>query len=158
MEKGDLVHGPIWTRMLPFALPLAFTSMLQQLYNTADVVVAGRFEGDQAMAAIGSNIAVVSLLVALFLGLSIGSNVVAARYMGMGDRRSAAATASLSLCFSLVSGIVVALPCMALADPPWTRWRCLPRSGRARETTSCVTSPACPSSRSSTSRPRSSAP
>jgi putative MATE family efflux protein len=117
MEKGDLVHGPIFSQMFRFAMPLAFTSMLQQLYNTADVVVAGRFEGDGAMAAIGGNMAAISLLVALFLGLSIGSNVIVARYAGMGDRKNAAAAASLSLWFPLAAGIAVAIPCMLLADP-----------------------------------------
>ncbi|MGN0909691.1 MAG: MATE family efflux transporter [Succinivibrio sp.] len=116
-DRRDLVHGPILQRMLFFALPLAFTSVLQQLYNTADVVIAGRFEGAGAMAAIGSNIAVISLLVALFLGLSIGSNVVVARYVGMGDRKGAAQAASLSLWFPIASGAAVALPCMLLADP-----------------------------------------
>ena len=116
-DRKDLVRGPIMRMMLGFALPLAFTSMLQQLYNTADVVVAGRLIGGEAMAAIGGNMAVISLLVALFLGLSIGSNVVVARYVGMGDRKGASAAAGLSLWFPLASGAAIALPCMLLADP-----------------------------------------
>lgn len=64
----DLLHGSLWDKILIFALPLAASSILQQLFNSADVAVVGRFAGKQALAAVGSNGAVINLLVNIFIG------------------------------------------------------------------------------------------
>ena len=111
----DMLHGSLWDKILWFTVPLAFTSMLQQLYNTTDVMVLGRFEGEAAMAALGSNIPVIGLLVNLFVGMSLGANVVAARYIGMRDLKSANLTVYTALNFALLSGIAVALPGIAFS-------------------------------------------
>ena len=75
----DLPPGSVWTKLLLFHLPLLCSSMLQLLFNAADIVVVGRFVGDKSLAAVGSNTALINLLTNLFIGLSVGVNVVCAR-------------------------------------------------------------------------------
>ena len=81
-RSGDLTSGPMLQKIILFSLPLAASSILQLLFNAADVVVVGRFAGSTALAAVGSNGALINLLVNLFVGLSLGANVVAARCFG----------------------------------------------------------------------------
>lgn len=111
----DMLHGPLWNKILAFTIPLAITSMLQQLYNTTDIMVLGYYEGEAAMAALGSNIPVIGLIVNLFVGVSLGANVVAARYIGRRDFKNANLTVYTSLNFALVCGIAVALPGIAFS-------------------------------------------
>ena len=75
----DMTHGSLWDKIVRFALPLALTVFLQQLYNAADVAVVGRFVGTEAMAAVGTNVSLIGLLVNLFMGISLGANVMVAR-------------------------------------------------------------------------------
>ena len=75
-KKIDMLNGPLVGKIVIFALPLALSSILQQLFNSADLAVVGRFDSDKAMAAVGSNSSLVNLIVSLFLGLSVGANVV----------------------------------------------------------------------------------
>ena len=75
----DMVHGPLAGKILLFALPLMFSSILQLLFNAADVVVVGRYAGEAALAAVGSTSSLINLLVTLFVGFSVGTNVVVAR-------------------------------------------------------------------------------
>ena len=81
-----MTHGPLAGKLFRFAVPLALSSMLQQLFNAADLAVVGRFTNPQAMAAVGSNASVISLLVSLFIGLSVGANVVVGNLIGAGRR------------------------------------------------------------------------
>ena len=78
----DMVHGPLAGKILLFALPLMFSSILQLLFNAADVVVVGRYAGEAALAAVGSTSSLINLLVTLFVGFSVGTNVVVARDLG----------------------------------------------------------------------------
>ena len=78
----DMLRGSLSGNIIRFALPLAGSSMLQQLFNAADTAIVGRFDGRQALAAVGSNTMVISLFVNMFVGLSIGANVVIAKYVG----------------------------------------------------------------------------
>ena len=78
----DMCNGPILKKMLVFALPLMLSSILQLLFNAADIVVVGRFAGDDSLAAVGSTSSLINLLTNLFIGLSVGSNVLVARYFG----------------------------------------------------------------------------
>ena len=80
----DMLHGSMFDKMLLFALPLAAGSILQQLFNAVDVAVVGRFSSSQALAAVGANSSVISLLVNLFVGISVGANVVIAHLIGQG--------------------------------------------------------------------------
>lgn len=79
----DMCTGSILKKMLIFSLPLMASSMLQLLFNAADIIVVGRFAGDNALAAVGSNTALINLLTNFFMGLSIGANVLVARYFGV---------------------------------------------------------------------------
>ena len=83
MAKSDInmLEGSIWDKILQFAIPLAITSIMQQLFNAADVAIVGQFVGKQALAAVGANAVVINLMLNLFIGLSIGSNVVCANYL-----------------------------------------------------------------------------
>ncbi len=85
-KKIDMLNGPLVGKIVIFALPLALSSILQQLFNSADLAVVGRFDSDKAMAAVGSNSSLVNLIVSLFLGLSVGANVVVARLIGQGRK------------------------------------------------------------------------
>ena len=78
----DMLHGSIWDKIIWFALPLALTGVMNQMFNTADVAVLGKYVGKEAMAAVGNNISLIGLLVNLFMGLSLGANVVIAQHIG----------------------------------------------------------------------------
>ena len=86
-RSADLTSGPMLQKIILFSIPLAASSILQLLFNAADVVVVGRFAGSTALAAVGSNGSLINLLVNLFVGLSLGANVVAARCFGAKDER-----------------------------------------------------------------------
>ena len=81
----DMLNGPVMPKLLTFAVPLILSSVLQLTFNAADVIVVGKFEGDAALAAVGAPGALINLLVNLFLGLSVGANVVVAQCCGAGD-------------------------------------------------------------------------
>lgn len=104
----DMTQGPFFRKILLFALPLAASSILQLLFNAADVVVVGRFAGSTALAAVGSNGSLINLLVNLFVGLSVGSNVVAARAFGARDAAAVSHTVHTSILLSIIGGIVLA--------------------------------------------------
>ena len=84
-RSADLTSGPMLQKIILFSIPLAASSILQLLFNAADVVVVGRFAGSTALAAVGSNGSLINLLVNLFVGLSLGANIVAARCFGAKD-------------------------------------------------------------------------
>jgi len=120
-----MTEGSLWRNTLLFAVPLMLSGLLQLLFNAADTIVVGRFSGQEALAAVGSVGSLNSLLVNLFLGLSTGTNVVVARYIGAKDRvrtRQAVHTAvSISVIGGLVLsviGIVLARPLLVLMDSP----------------------------------------
>ena len=103
----DMCNGPIVKKMLLFAIPLMCSSVLQLLFNAADIVVVGRFAGDNSLAAVGSNTALISLLTNLFIGLSIGANVLAARYYGAKQEKALSETVHTSMLLSVYSGIIL---------------------------------------------------
>lgn len=103
----DMCNGPILKKMLLFAIPLMCSSVLQLLFNAADIVVVGRFAGDNSLAAVGSNTALISLLTNLFIGLSIGANVLAARYYGAKQEKALSEIVHTSMLLSVYSGIIL---------------------------------------------------
>ena len=103
----DMVHGPILGKMLVFAFPLMLSSILQLLFNAADVVVVGRFAGSAALAAVGSTSALINLLINVFVGVSIGANVLVARYLGARDFENTSETVHTSILVALVSGVLL---------------------------------------------------
>lgn len=104
----DMLNGPMLGKILLFAFPLALSSILQLLFNAADTIVVGQFAGSQALAAVGSNGALINLIVNVFMGLSIGSNVVAARYRGQGNELQINKAVHTSILISLISGVLLA--------------------------------------------------
>lgn len=103
----DMCTGSIPKKMLLFAVPLMLSGILQLLFNAADIVVVGRFAGDNALAAVGSNSAMINLLTNLFIGLSIGSNVLTAQYYGAKRKEELKATVHTSMLLSICSGILL---------------------------------------------------
>ena len=108
-RSADLTSGPMLQKIILFSIPLAASSMLRLLFNAADVVVVGRFAGSTALAAVGSNGSLINLLVNLFVGLSLGANVVAARCFGAKDDRGVQDTVQTSVTLGLVSGVLLAV-------------------------------------------------
>ena len=103
----NMTEGPIFLKLLQFSIPLIFSSLLQLLFNAADIVVVGRFAGDNSLAAVGSTGSLINLLINLFTGLSIGTNVLAANYFGAGKKRELKDTVHTSILLSILSGILL---------------------------------------------------
>ncbi len=123
--RMDMLHGGLLGKMLMFALPLAASSILQQLFNSVDVAVVGRFASSQALAAVGSNGSLISLLINLFVGVSVGANVVIGNYIGQKDDagvyrsvQTVGVIAIVSGLLLMVVGLVAARPILELMDTP----------------------------------------
>lgn len=112
-----MLNGSLWDKVLIFALPLAITGILQQLFNAADVAVVGRFVGKNAMAAVGSNSPLIGLFVNLFVGISLGANVVIAQMIGQGDEKRVNSAVHTAVIVSIVSGIAVTIVGEIVAGP-----------------------------------------
>lgn len=113
----DMLHGTLWNKILLFALPLAASSILQQLFNSADIAVVGHFAGSEALAAVGGNTPVINLLINLFVGISVGVNVVIANYVGQGKKREVEETVHTAIVAALVSGVFLIFLGMLAAEP-----------------------------------------
>lgn len=103
----DMCSGSILKKMLMFTLPLMLSSILQLLFNAADIVVVGRFAGDNSLAAVGSTTALINLLTNLFVGLSIGANVTAARNYGGKREAALSRTVHTAVTISIISGVIL---------------------------------------------------
>ncbi len=113
----DMCHGPLLGKILLFALPVVLSGVLQLLFNAMDVVVVGRFAGSQALAAVGSNTSLVNLIVNVFIGISIGTNVLVARHYGAGEYEEVKKTVHTSVLTSLVFGVILIFIGFFLARP-----------------------------------------
>ena len=116
-DMSDLLHGSIWRKVLIFALPLALTSVLQQLFSAADVAVLGTFVGKNSMAAVGSNSPVLGLMINMFIGISVGANVIMARFTGAQDKEGVGRAAHTAVILALLSGITIAIVGNIIANP-----------------------------------------
>ena len=103
----DMCHGSLADKILMFALPLMASSMLQLLFNAADVIVVGQFSGKESLAAVGSTTSLINLLIALFVGLSVGANVVVARNLGAQRPKIVSRSVHTSILLALVSGALL---------------------------------------------------
>lgn len=103
----DMCNGPILKKMLVFALPLMLSSILQLLFNAADIVVVGQFAGDDSLAAVGSTSSLINLLTNLFIGLSVGANVLVARYFGAKKEEELRETVHTAMTLSLIGGAIL---------------------------------------------------
>ncbi len=116
-KSMDMVHGSLVPKIILYALPLAFTGILQQLFNAADIAVVGQFSGKEAVAAVGSNSPIIGLLVNLFLGISLGANVVIAHASGQGNDRRIETAVHTSIVVAVVGGILMSAVSEAVASP-----------------------------------------
>lgn len=101
----NMCEGPILKKMLIFALPLMASGLLQLLFNAADIIVVGRFAGDHSLAAVGSTTSLVNMLVNLFMGCSVGANVLVARFFGATRKQDLSNSVHTAIAISLVSGV-----------------------------------------------------
>lgn len=101
----DMCSGSILKKMIVFAVPLMCSGILQLLFNAADVIVVGRFAGDNSLAAVGATTSLIYLLTNLFIGLSVGGNVLVARYYGAQKEQDLTETIHTAIALSLVSGV-----------------------------------------------------
>ena len=105
-----MLHGPIWNKIPQFALPVAATAILEQLFNASDVAVVGNFTGAArtlAVAAVGANNSIIGLIVNVFIGIALGANVVIANAIGRGDRDTVQKAVHTSVLVSILGGILV---------------------------------------------------
>lgn len=121
----DMVNGPLTGKIIRFAVPLMLSGMLQLLYNAADVIVVGKFSGAASLAAVGSTGALVNLLINLFIGVSVGCNVLVARYYGARNEKAVSETVHCAMGASLliglaagVIGLIFSTPLLRLMDSP----------------------------------------
>lgn len=121
----NMCEGPLFQKIIIFALPLVLSGILQLLFNAADIIVVGRFSGEHALAAVGSTSSLINLLVNLFIGVSVGANVLVGRYYGAGDYdnieesvHTAIYTAIVSGILMIVIGVVAARPLLELMGTP----------------------------------------
>ena len=103
----DMTEGAILPLIIKFAIPLLITGILQVLFNAADIVVVGKFGSDHSLAAVTSTGSITALLVNLFIGMSVGTNVLCARYFGAKDGRALSETSHTSIVFSVIIGAVL---------------------------------------------------
>ncbi len=112
-----MAHGNLIPKIVMYVLPLAFTGILQQLFNAADIAVVGQFAGKDAVAAVGSNSPIIGLLVNLFLGISLGANVVIAHAGGQENDRRIEVAVHTSILLALAGGLVMAVLGEAISGP-----------------------------------------
>lgn len=103
----DMCNGSVSKKMLIFAIPLMFSGILQLLFNAADIIVVGNFAGDKSLAAVGATSSVINLLTNLFIGLSVGANVLVANYIGANKDEDLKKTVHTAMSVSLISGIIL---------------------------------------------------
>lgn len=109
MHSIDMTSGSILPKLLLFTLPLMFSSILQLLFNAADIVVVGRFCGEESLAAVGSTSSLINLLTNLFIGLSVGTNVLTAHFFGSKEKNKLHDAIHTSIAISLISGILLTI-------------------------------------------------
>lgn len=111
----DMCNGSIMDKLISFSLPLMVSGILQLAFNAVDIIVVGRFSGSQALAAVGSTTALINVFTNLFIGISLGANVLAARFYAAGKDREMSETVHTSITLALISGIMMAVIGVLLA-------------------------------------------
>lgn len=107
-KENQIIHGVIWKQLLLFFFPIVLGTFFQQIYNTADAIVVGRFVGTEALAAVGGSTSqIINLIVGFFVGLSSGATVVISQYYGARDRENLSKALHTAFAFSLVGSVVI---------------------------------------------------
>ena len=121
----DMCNGSLMDKLISFAFPLMVSGILQLMFNALDLVVVGRFSGSQALAAVGSTTALINVFINLFIGISLGANVMTARFYASGKDKEVSETVHTAVTFAVISGIVMivvggflAKPALVLMDTP----------------------------------------
>lgn len=120
-----MINGPLLGKIILYYIPVMLSGILQLLFNAADIVVVGKFAGDEALAAVGSTSSLINLLVNVFIGLSVGTNVLVARYYGAGQKKELSEMVHTSVLTSIVSGIFLIFVGIFLSKPILT-WMATP--------------------------------
>ena len=110
-----MCNGSIMDKLISFSLPLMLSGILQLMFNAVDIVVVGRFSGSQALAAVGSTTALINIFTNLFIGISLGANVLAARFYASGKEKEMSETVHTAITLALISGIIMAVVGLVLA-------------------------------------------
>ena len=116
-----MTEGPIWKRMILFAIPLFLGNLFQQLYNTADSLIVGNFLGSDALAAVSSSGSLIFLMVGFFNGISLGAGVVIARYFGAREKEKVQDAIHTTVAFGIVAGILLTAIGLIMT-PTFLRW------------------------------------
>lgn len=116
-SQMDMLHGPLWGKIFMFTVPLIASGILQQSFNAVDVAMVGRYSASQAIAAVGSNGPIISILVNLFLGIAVGANVVIANYLGQRDHNAVKRSISTVAVIAILSGLLLLGLGVCLARP-----------------------------------------
>ena len=117
IEQVNMTEGALLPKIIRFSLPLAATGVLQLLFNAADVIVVGKFAGATALAAVGATTALINLLVNAFMGISVGVNILVARYLGCREDERVRACVHTAFALSLLLGLVVMAAGLTLSTP-----------------------------------------
>lgn len=113
----DMCNGPLLSKILVYAVPLIASGILQLLFNAADMIVAGRFAGHAALGAVGATSSLINLLINVFIGMSVGANVLVAHFFGANRQEELGQTVHTSIALSLISGIILGIAGFLLASP-----------------------------------------
>lgn len=105
----DMCNGTIMDKLISFSFPLMLTSILQLMFNAVDIIVVGRFSGSQSLAAVGSTTALIDIFTNLFIGISLGANVLAARYYAAGRDKEMSEAVHTAIFLALISGLIMAV-------------------------------------------------
>lgn len=105
----DMCNGSILDKLISFSIPLMLSGILQLLFNAVDIIVVGRFTGSEALAAVGSTTALINVFVNFFIGISLGSNVLAARFYAAGKDQEMSETVHTAITLALISGVVMGI-------------------------------------------------
>lgn len=113
----DMTSGPLLKKILIFSVPLMLSGILQLLFNAADIIVVGQFTGSSALAAVGSTSSLINLFVNVFIGFSIGANVLVAQYFGARDEKNVHETVHTSILLAIICGLILIVAGISLAPP-----------------------------------------
>lgn len=119
-QKLDMLNGSIWNKLPVFALPIAATGILEQLFNASDIAIVGNFaqtDKTAAVAAVGANSPIIGLILNLFIGIALGANVVIANAVGRDDRQTVQKAVHTSMVVSVIGGVLVAIIGEIIAEP-----------------------------------------
>ena len=117
VHEMNMTEGPLLRKLITYAIPVMLSGMLQLLFNTVDVIVVGRFVGEEALAAVGACGSTINLFIGLFMGLSVGANVLVSRFYGAGSYKDMNETMHTSLFLAVIFGVMVAVAGFICARP-----------------------------------------